>query len=342
MKGKSDLYNIPGDTGWPWRLDKFVEYQHAVPAIHPIFLRGYMELHEKELTPDDYVWISWLISCTYNEITTVFIFESMKDKFVELHNVTEKWCEEFWNDNKEHLVFNSARRYVKANNKFTDLIMNFKSVTKGKPFDWVQGLSVHEEPFDNYSEILKAIKGVPYVGRFSGDLFMESLLHITKYHGFFNIEEDNNFEWENCANLTSGLFNILYMDDKANHYDKLKSVSELDEAILMKGLLEVQKRVQETYPEQDGRITMMITKICSFRNLFKNTRYAGFHHDRELETLIKYERAYPELQIWRDCYDIRKQKFSQSLLGEFGGWTGIRKENKKMFLSQGLTGAENL
>jgi len=342
MVGEKDLYNIPGDTGWPWRMDKFVEYQHAVPAIHPMFLDGYMLNNQEGFTKDDYVWLSWLISCTYNEITTVFVFDRLKQKFGDINQVEKDWCDDFWRCHREDLVFNSARRYVKANNQFTQLIMDFKTLTKGSPYDWVQKHITDVDPVVNYTKLLKAIRTVPNVGRFSGDLFMESLLHITKRYGFFNIEEDNKFDWAQCANLTSGLFNILYMDDKANHYDKAKTVSEIDEAVLMKGLLAVQKRVQETYPEQDGRITMMITKICSFRNLFKGTRYAGYHHDRELECLLKYQKTFPQYKdLWNECFQIRKDKFSPILLGEIGGWTGIRKERKKLFLTEGLTGAEH-
>ena len=78
MIGEKDLYNIPGDKGWPWRMNKFVEYQHVVPAIHPMFLDGYMVNNQDNFTKDDYVWLSWLISCTYNEVTTVFLFERLK------------------------------------------------------------------------------------------------------------------------------------------------------------------------------------------------------------------------------------------------------------------------
>ena len=163
MRGEVDNYNIPGDTGWPWRMDKFVEYQHAVPAIHPIFLDGYMVNHESDFTQDDYVWVAWLISCTYNEITTVFLFEQLKAKFPIISDVTKDWCDDFWKKNRENILFNSARKYVKANNQFTQLMIDFIRMTKGKPYQWVQSLIKSDDPIENYTTILHEVKSVPNV-----------------------------------------------------------------------------------------------------------------------------------------------------------------------------------
>ena len=86
---------------------------------------------------------------------------------------------------------------------------------------------------------------------------------------------------------------------------------------------------------------MFIGKICSFRNLFKNARYGGFHHDRQLQVIKEYEKVLPEYEyLWKECYDLRKTMFDKRFLGELNGWNGIRKERKKLWLTTGLTGAE--
>ena len=337
-----DLYNIPGDTGYPWRLRKFVEYQHKVPPIHPITLDEYFNRHKDELSDDDYIWVCWILSMSYNEITTLFIFKHLKDKFGSLSDVPEDYYDQFWAENRDKLNWGSARKYVKANNQFSQLMLDFRSKTNNHPYDWVQQNLNTEDPIQNYRNLEKQLRSINNCGRFSTDLFFEELIFVNNQRKCFNLQESNEFNWKQCSNLTSGLFNILYMDDKAQEYDKHKHLAAEDEELLTKTLFVVQKLIHEEYPEQDCRIPVVVGKICSFRNLFKSARYAGFHHDRQLGILYKYMKSYPDNPLWEECFEIRKERFSEKLLGEFGGWTGIRKERKKLFLTEGLTGAEDL
>lgn len=339
---KDDLYNIPGDTGYPWRLKKFVEYQHKVPPIHPLTLDEYFNRHEEELTDDDYIWICWILSLSYNEITTLFIWRHLKDKFGNLGDVPNEYYDEFWNENRDTMPWGTARKYVKANNQFSQLMIDFRMLTDNKPHQWLIDVSTSSDPEENYRIIEKKLRNVNNCGRFSVDLFFEELIFVNNKKNCYNIQESNEFDWKHCANLTSGLFNIMYADTKAQDYDKRKRIDNKDKEILTNMLLEVQKTIKETYPEQDSRIPVVVGKICSFRNLFKSARYAGFHHDRQLGIIYKYKENYPDNPLWDECFEIRKSRFSENLLGEVGGWTGIRKERKKSFLTKGFTGAEDL
>ena len=82
-------------------------------------------------------------------------------------------------------------------------------------------------------------------------------------------------------------------------------------------------------------------KICSFRNLFKASRYGGFHHDRELGVLREYEKTLPQYEdLWDRVFRLRRAMFDERFLGELHNWNGIRKERKKLWLEKGLTGVE--
>lgn len=327
---------IPNDTGHPWRLDKFVEYQHKVPPIHPIHVCEYSRM--KNLSKDDNVILSWFVSMTYCEITSIFLFEQ-----IDWNKVTENELERFWIENKPKLIFGSARKYVKANNKFVNLVLEFLELTKGKPYEWLLSFKSNE-PVDTYEGIIKAVKKLGYVGRFAADLFLEMVVAYSKY-GMFDLKlhEPEELDWKHCANLTSGLFNILYMDEEADLYDKTGKVAEEHIPLLNDKIRMVQRTIQDRYPEQDSSLPLVIGKICSFRNLFKSARYGGFHHDRQLGNLKKYEESYPEHSTtWKDMYLIRSNMHNHNLLGELGGWNGIRKERKKLFVNKGLTGVEEI
>lgn len=324
----SDIYHIPNDDGKRYRLDKFVEYQHEVPSIHYRFLGEYIKTHkfDKDITVD----FCFLMCVTYNELTCILLHEMLKTSSPE----------EIWDNYKKNLSFGSARKYAKNNDQFVDLIYGWRSITNNMPFEWLncQILPSEEQTCVN---VQRHIQNVKNVGRFASDLFIEMLVYLKDYLEI-RIKEPTTIDWKNCANLTSGIFNIFYEDEKANQFDKTKKVTPLEIRYLSTKLSTIQKSIQQTYPEQDSEISMFIGKICSFRNLFKNARYGGFHHDRQLGVLKQYETIFPQYNyLWEECYELRKQIFPSRFLGELNGWDGIRKERKKIWLTTGKTGVED-
>lgn len=323
-----DLYHIPGDTGKNWRLNKFVEYQHEVPSIHYRILGEYTKKYIQD--KDTAVMMCWYMSCTYNEVTCVLLENLLSNSKMSI--------EDFWKKYKPVLDFGSSRKYAKNMDWFPELITQFKSKTKNKPYKWLKHFPSGEQ---GYKSMFKSLQKMTYVGRFAAELFMESVLYLNDYFGT-NYVEPSKLDWKNCSNLTSGLLNIFYMDEEANLYDKTKKLP-VSEDYLTEKLKTVQSAIYCAYPEQrnDG-INLFVGKICSFRNLFKNSRYGGFHHDRELGVLREYEKVLPEYcMLWEKIFNLRLEMFDPRFLGELGGWDGVRKERKKLFLTTGRTGVEH-
>ena len=332
----SDLYNIPNDDGKYFRLNKFVEYQHKVPAIHPITIMKYFE--ETSLSKDDLVRIAYLQSITYCEITTIFLYEILKNNFYN-----KQFIQDFWNKNKSKLIFNSARKWVYNKDMFCRLINDFNSIFGLNPYEKIKRICKYDK-FKNYSIIKKYLSYIKDCGRFAQDLFLEMMLKFYKNKLIdIELEEPLVLDWNKDANMTSGLFNIMYEDELANEFDKKNKVNKQQEIMLYNCLLGVQDKIKNTYPEQDFSLQSFMTKICSFRNLFKNQRYGGYHHDRQLENILKYKEVYPDYNfIWDKILSDRAILFDHKLLGELNNWKGIRKEMKKIWINKGLTGVEDI
>lgn len=325
-----DLYHIPNDDGQIYRLKKFVEYQHEVPSIHYRFIGNWIKKYSYD--KDRALNMCWLMSVTYNEITCIIL-----DRLLYGNGYSP---EKIWIRYKERLDFGSARKYAKNNDWFVPLMREWDDITQRRPLDWLlrQCGSNGEE---NYRRLQKVLNMAKFVGRFAADLFIESVSYLQEYFGV-KITEPKNINWEDGSNLTAGLFNIFYEDERAKRYEETGKVSTREQAVLSQYIAIVQNEIGTTYPEQNNEITMFIGKICSFRNLFKAARYGGFHHDRELGVLRKYEEALPEMNdLYQNCFDLRKEMFPAKFLGEVGGWNGIRKERKKLWLKYGLTGVED-
>jgi hypothetical protein len=324
----SDIYNIPHDDGKTYRLKKFVEYQHEVPSIHYRFLGEYIK--RNKISKDETINLCWYMAITYNEITCILLlrlFSGMDE-------------DEIWEKYKPFLNFGSARKYAKNNNQFPDMIKSWKKQTLGNPLEYIKSLEDEQNPEITYKNIQAALRNIPNCGRFSSDLFLETITYLQDYVEI-HIKEPFVLDWKNCANLTSGIYNIFYEDERANEFDKTHKLTSIDTSYLSKKLRIIQQEIQKTYPEQNSEIAMFIGKICSFRNLFKNARYGGFHHDRQLGVIKQYELDFPQYSdIWQDCYKLRFDIFPHRFLGELNGWDGIRKERKKIWLTTGFTGVE--
>lgn len=330
-----DLYNIPGDTGKNWRLNKYCEYQATVPPINPITYTEYAR--KNKLSKDDCVYLGWLNSTCYSAETAIFMFNQLP-----LKDLNGALCKGFWEKYKSYLYFISARQYAKNMDWFVPLVKEFVKIFGKSPYNKIKSMLTSDAE-ENYDKLFNLVNSLKFMGRFSTDLFLESLVHMS-YHGLldFNLEYPD-FSWKNGSNITSAIFNIFYEDEKANSFDKYRTVSKEEEIWLNKKLQIIQKAIQEKYPEQNSDISEITPKLCSFRNLFKGSRYGGFHHDRQLEILNDYKKTLPEFNcIWDELFEIRKSQFNEKLLGELNGWNGIRKDRKKLFLTQGLTGIEGI
>lgn len=323
----SDLYHIPNDDGKTYRLKKFVEYQHEAPATDYRFVAEYCLRHNS--SRNEIVNMAFILAVTYSEITTVFVSELLRTK-----THTEIW------ELKEFLNFGSAGKYKKYNDEYVTIMENWDVLTGKAYYDFITRLN-SDNPIVTYRNVYAALKNLSGIGRFTIDQFLLMIVYM-KGKLCLNIQEPTMIDWKHCANETSGIFNIFYEDEKANEFDKTGKITKQDRAYLSTKLKIIQKKIQQEYPNEQVEITDFIDKICSFRNLFKGTRYGGFHHDRELEVLRKYEKDLPEYKyLWNECYEIRAAIFPHRFLGELNGWGGIRKERKKLWITAGKTGVEN-
>lgn len=316
-------------------MNKFVEYQHEVPSIHYRVLGEYIKRYVHDI--DDAVMMCWYMSATYNEVTCVLLQEIFDWRSLTPSTV-ESYCKRFWTKYKQFLEFGSARKYAKNMDWFPVLMEQFIRKTKKHPYRWLKSVSTGS-PIEAYLSVYSAISSMKYTGRFATDLFMESILYLQDYFGLV-YKEPSKLDWKKCSNLTSGLLNICYEDEAANEFDKTGKLVFPPE-YLHKQLLTVQHGISEVYPEQEDDINLFIGKLCSFRNLFKSSRYGGFHHDRELGWLNSYKQTLPIFDtLWQRIFKLRKVMFDERFLGELHDWSGIRPERKKLWLREGLTGVE--
>ena len=321
-----DLYRIPQDNLVDYRLKKFVEYRHEAFPVINTYLPEWCIKHD--FGADRTVTTCWQGALCYNEITAIFL-----DR---LEVEEGRTYEQVWAEFRERLNFGSAKKYVKNNNQYVDVMKEWDLLTSGNPYRWLKS-NESKDPEQTYFNIHKSMEHMKHVGRFTVDIFLYCVFYLREYFDIC-IKLPLNLDWVHCANLTSAVFNIFYEDVKANDFDRTKKISGDDYKFLMEKLDIIQNEIKKTYPDED---LDDIGKLCSFRNLFKGARYGGFHHDRQLEVIKWYEVNFPQYKdLTNDMYALRKEIFQNRYLGEIHGWGGIRKPMKKLWLKTGYTGAE--
>lgn len=325
---------IPGDQGGIWRAQKFVEYANFVPPVHQSFLTEYAS--RRNLTEEECVTLAFIMGNVYSELTAIFMFESWNRQCPD-----KKELDEFlkkWNDK---IVYGSARKWLRYCDRAWTTFNWFIEETDRRPMEWFKTIAVGNNEREVYDNIKAGSMECPEYGRFASDLFNEILMIFSKAGMITTkLKSDESIDFYEGDNLTSGMFNIMYMDDKADDYDKNRNLTQEEFDMLKNKLLWVKDLYQETF-KTDIDVPLFVTKVCSFRNCFKGKRGGGYHHYRQLKYLREFEKIAPERQdLWNECYDIRKKVYPSILRGEDHGIYDIPKGLTRWWLDHGWVGCE--
>lgn len=222
----------------------------------------------------------------------------------------------FWKKNKNKLIFQSDRRWVKMNDEF---IKSFDSFIDSGIFKKLS----KKETID-VSEAIDCICKCYYFSRFSAFLFLEAYITV-----FDKKTKKDKIDWKKGDTATSGLLNVINLDKEANEFDK-KGVLVVDSHLLDRLL---DKLIDSVSIGKNSAI--IETNLCAYRKLFKGSRYLGFYADRMLGELMKTIEQYPEEAKLNQIFKSREKIIPKKYLGEANGWYGVRTELKKRFLKTG-------
>ncbi len=314
---------IPRDTGGTWRKNRMVEYIGSFPDEIGPLMRDYFK--QQSLSKDDQVWWILLYSSCYCMGTACVLQQELDYK-----TVTKSQAERFWTENKQRLIFQSDRRYIKNMNQFVDIVGEFVRRSKRHPWEYLQKF-VRKTPEETYAALYKEVSSWRYYGRFGTILFM---YNINKLMGIpMNSKE---YDWKNGKTTTAAIFNAVYKDDRADAFEDTASLDSDDKQFLNKFLNRLVARLSSKYPEKNWTIMGVTSDLCSYRKLFKQTRYLGYYVDRQQEELIWLQERWPEYQdLWKAFWSGRKQHIDTQYLGELNGYVGIQKDKMRSWVERG-------
>lgn len=301
-----------------YRVDEYINYHINGDAdCNTKVLKYWADVNN--LNEQERFDLSYFFSITYSIISAIIIF---KEKEIILNNIDD-WVE----NNKNKLIFQSDRKYVKMKDHFNKCIDFYKNNLNNKD---VFANEINDKKID-IQKSLNKIQCWYLFGRFSAYLFLETFICLMDLDF-----ENTSIDWLNGSTVTSGILNVFGLDNSANYFDKNNKLPKNIDCIKLDELLNVlSKEIKRK--GGNNNITYIETSLCAYRKFFKGTRYNGYYLDRMLEELylIKNINNNYEDEI-NKLFDIRKSLFDKKYLGELNNWKGIRKEAKKLYKDKGI------
>jgi hypothetical protein len=259
--------------------------------------------------------LAYLYGLTYSTTTAIFIFRCYPS-LADIRSKTE--LNNFWREFKHRLYFNRDRRYIKNNDQFVDAIAGLRKFEGKYLYDNIGSMTDE----NLYKRI---VKNWPYFGRHAAFLFFDAYSKIF-YDGECSLSSISN--WNEARTIAEGLALATY-DDKLYLRAKHKYLLTAEDAQKLDAL------VAKLEKDCNANFTDLESTICAYAKLFKGTRYLGYYIDRFQEELIQARKnCYPEKDVqllWR----LRSEVSSPTFLGEYMGWSGIRKDRCKLWLKEG-------
>ena len=302
-----------------WRLLKqYIRHGYMDTDTH--LLGEYAEV--RCLSVPSKISLSFLYSTCYNVPTACFLH----DLLGPIKHWNRNQLQDYWDEYKQGMIFQTDRKWVKIANQFVDLCMDFRS----KMYPYRDGIAPHIHSFDAMYDAFCQLNNQ---GRVSAYIFIDGLIAT----GVMKPCMPKEFDWNNGQTCTEGMLHALNVDDMVEHFNKGKHKLPRDITTYLNA--ELARLIYELRAEglPDDYVCDYESNLCAYRKYFKGTMYLGYYLDRQLEELRKVQESLPDwYNLWEDLFAMRKSVYPAELLGEIGGWNGIRKDKMKQFLQEGV------
>lgn len=274
-------------------LNKYITYEEyhnkslEVKDIDPSVLCLKYLSNRFELNIEQCYWIAFLYATCYSAVTVFYIY----NEFPDYSNISINRLREWWDNNKNNLLFQTDRLRIKSNNQFVEMVQSYKSIVGDNQQKYFKS--------NNLKEIYNKIISIKYVGRFSLFNYLDVLNQITDV----NIKPKylNMIEAESCRN------GICYAINKSDWINKKLNANEYK--ILHNQFLKYLKELQ-------GDVFQIETTLCAYKKYRQDKRYIGFYIERMRKEIKHYENTNIKGIAWECLWQFRAETFNQDYLNE--------------------------
>lgn len=285
------------------------------------------------LSIEQRLWLAWLYSTCYSAPTAFYMIIQLPDP----NFITQSDIISWWAENKNRMIFESDRRYVKNCNTFPKMFESYRKFTRQgqlRAFLDFKG----DNDAETYNKVYSAVeKNLYFFGRYSIFMYLETIYNLTKFPMIatgLNLRE--------ARTSRNGLCYALGKDSWIRHAGKPAKFTKMQFDYLQTKLSKLYTELLIEYPDVPTTYWNLETSLCAYYKLFQAKRYAGYYIDRQMVEIVNMENLVPEGVDWKLLWQFRREHFSPLSLGEIQGWRGIRENMMNYFLDTGLYTAQEM
>lgn len=257
-----------------------------------------------ELNTEQRYWLAWLYATCYCAPTVFYIY----NEFPDYENVDEGRLERWWAGNRQRLLFQTDRRWVRSRNQFTAMFKSYRETigrsTQERRFELLKSKDRHL----NYDNCWRAFSHMYQFGRFAMFLYLEAVHVVT---GFLMMPRTMNLaEAESCRN---GLALAIGRDDLNTHGTK-KRLSRKEQMMLQAEFDAMVARMER----QDARnnVWNIETTLCAYKKYCYGKRYIGYYLDRQHDEIAAMQKNVTSGVEWEVLWDYRRETLCRRWLKE--------------------------
>lgn len=277
-----------------------------------------------ELNIEQRYWIAFLFACTYCVPTVYYMY----NEFPDYENADLNRMERWWHANRERIIFQTDRRWVRSRNQFTTCVSSYQKMMAGLTQEKRFNLMRTPDPRTTYRNVFETcLRELAYFGRYSLFLYLEAVYVLTG----FEMEPDI-LDVPNAESSRNGLCYVLGYDQWLDQKRIPAKVAAKMEADFQKLVRLVRKENPE--PKNPTTVWNVETTLCAFKKLKRGKRWVNYYIDRQADEIEKIEALVPEGVDWSVLWDHRREYYNHAYLRELGAgeerfeWHDVRSNRR--------------
>lgn len=257
-----------------------------------------------ELNVEQRYWIAFLYATCYCGPTTYYIY----NEFPDFENVDVARLQRWWDSNKQRLMFQTDRRWIRSRNQFVDVFLSYRQrvgrLTQEqlfRTFRTPDHRSTYERAWAEMSQIYQ-------FGRFAMFLYLEAVNAVTEFP--MRPPGMDMREAESCRN---GLAFAIGRPDLST-YQTEKKLSSYEHAYLQSQF----KNLVAKFERDDLRNTVwnIETTLCAYKKYRYGKRWVGYYLDRQADEISTMQAAVPNGVNWSVLWQYRAETYRKKHLKE--------------------------
>jgi len=271
-----------------------------------------------ELNIEQRYWLAFLYGATYCGATAYYMY----NEFPDYERISLARIKTWWNSNRQSLIFQSDRRWVRSRNQFADMVESYRNIVGRSQYKFFSSLTGNGRTH-TYDNVYAGCGKMYQMGRFGLFIYTEALQAISGLP-----LEPRGLDLKNAESSRNGLCYAIGKTDWITGKETgRKTLSRNELAALDKAFAWVEAKVKAKDLSGRSNVWNIETSLCAFKKykrtmLYPDTpkqhqRYIGYYLDRQHDEISAMQANVPQGVCWDVLWQYRKECLRKNMLKEY-------------------------